>query len=277
MTLPLGHKYTLAFKEQLKLIEVVNMNAPHTFIRTSLCTFLLLIFCTYASAKTALIEHAITVSQSMSSFYMYNLSEGDSRYKHDYEELLIKADNTLEIYEQEDVMGAANIKKRWQTLRPLLDYEQYDNSDYFVPGAIRVQYRNYLNTIYEKVTLSYSNEAPLEQKLALMAFNMEIISARFFDISSSLYGAQSLSSIDRRMNPDKISKQLKQNFKSMKKAINDKSLKKEIASIENKWRFIERTVINYDEESAYLLVYYNKRKINKLINHSQKILLASIN
>lgn len=246
----------------------------HVFIKNTFCTFVLFLWCSQVFAQSALIDHTISVGQSMSSFYMYNLSEGDQRYKEDYETLLVKADSTLLNYEKEDVMGASDIKQQWQALRPLLNYDEYQGADYFVPGPIRIQYRNYLNVLYKKVIESTSNELHLDQHLALMAFNMEMITARFFDISSSLYGGQSLTSEDMRMDPSKVSKQIKHNFQLLKKQATDKKLKRLISSIENKWNFIERTVVNYEEESAYLLVYYNKRKIHQLINTSQDLLLA---
>lgn len=237
--------------------------------------FLLLLISSQASANSALIDHTIIVGQSMSSFYMYNLSEGDLRYKSDYEMLLEKADNTLLNYEKEESLAANDLKQKWQALRPLLNYDLFQSEDYFVPGDIRIQYRNYLNTLYKKVIDNTGSELALEQRLTLMAFNMEMITARFFDISSSLYGGQSLTSDDMRMDPARVSKQIKDNFKHLKELVHDQKLKKQISSIENKWNFIERTVINYDEESAYLLVYYNKRKIHQLIDHSHTQLLAN--
>ncbi len=241
-----------------------------------LSIFILLFICSQASAKSALIEHTVIVGQSMSSFYMYNLSEGDLRYKSDYEALLREANSTLISYEKEDALGASDIKQKWQALHPLLNYDLFPSKDYFVPGDIRIQYRHYLNTLYKKVIESSESELHLEQGLALMAFNMEMITARFFDISSSLYGGQSLTSEDMKMDPAKISKQIKESFKQLKRLASKNKLKKQISSIENKWNFIERTVINYEEESAYLLVYYNKRKIHQLINQSQNLLLADI-
>ena len=235
-----------------------------------------LLICSQAVAKSALIDHTIIVGQSMSSFYMYNLSEGDLRYKSDYEALLAKADSTLLNYEKEDALNASDIKQKWQALRPLLNYDQFSHDDYFVPGDIRIQYRNYLNTLYNKVINASASELDLEQRLTLMAFNMEMITARFFDISSSLYGVQSLTSNDMRMDPAKVSKEIKDNFIQLKELTSDRKLKKQISSIENKWNFIERTVINYEEESAYLLVYYNKRKIHQLIDHSHTLLLADL-
>ena len=181
-----------------------------------LLIFTLLGLSALSHGKSALTQHAISVSQSMSAFYMYNLSEGDDRYKTDYENFLTQADDNLEAYEKEDVMGATDIKNQWEKLRPLLNYEAYDNSDYFVPGPIRIQYRTYLNKLYQKIVSYYTSEIGLADKLALMEFNIEIISARFFDISSSLYGGQSITSEDALIDPVKISKQFEQDVSTMK-------------------------------------------------------------
>ncbi len=225
-------------------------------------------------AKSALTQHAINVSQSMSAFYMYNLTEGDERYKADYENFLSLADANLEDYEKEDVMGATDIKNQWSKLRPLLNYDSFQGSDYFVPGPIRIQYRTYLNKLYQKIVSLYTSENGLAQKLALMEFNIEVISARFYDISSSLYGGQSITSEDSIIDPKKISSKFKHDLTTMKNSPEATPFRKQLNLIEGKWNFIEEGVIDYEAQSAYLLVYYNKRKINKLFNSSEKILMA---
>ena len=39
--------------------------------------------------------------------------------------------------------------------------------------------------------------------------------------------------------------------------------------------FIQESVINYEGEAAYLLVYYNKSQIHKLLNKSQRMLAGA--
>ena len=268
-------KHYFAYRHN-KNQEVINMIYPYKSIRNTSSTLVLLILCSQAFAKSALIDHAVIVGQSMSSFYMYNLSEGDQRYKEDYEALLIKADSTFVNYEKSDAISASDLKQKWQALRPQLNYDLYSNQDYFVPGQIRVQYRNYLNDLYNKVTENITKEAQLEQHLSLIDFNIEMISARFFDLTSSPYGVQSLTPEDMKLDPIKASLEIKQRLKDLKQLSNKDTLIKKISSIETKWNFIERTVINYKEESAFLLVYYNKRKIHQLINNSKDILMADI-
>jgi hypothetical protein len=54
----------------------------------------------------------------------------------------------------------------------------------------------------------------------------------------------------------------------------NKKIKRNIRLVQTKWRFIEDSVINYKDEAAYLLVYYNKTQIYKLLNKSQASLAA---
>ncbi len=240
--------------------------------------FLALIFLLSLShlslAKSPLTLHAISVSQSMSAFYMYNLSEGQSRYKTDYESFLKSADQYLDEYQKEDSVAASEFKQQWVRLRGDLNYDTFEGSEYFVPGRTRIQFRSYLNKLYKKIVGSINSESNLPQQLALMELSVEVISARFFDISSSLYGVQSLTSEDLQIDPVKISKQFKEKLIKFQKIMTAKAIKRDLSSVQGKWAFIEDTVINYKEQSAYLLVYYNKRKINTLLNKSQSTLLA---
>ena len=48
----------------------------------------LLVFAHYASASSPLTEHTLAVSQSMSAFYMFALTEGDKRYEEQYLSLI---------------------------------------------------------------------------------------------------------------------------------------------------------------------------------------------
>ncbi len=241
----------------------------------SLFVFVILIsLSSFALAKSPLTQHAISVSQAMSSFYMYNLTEGQARYKTDYKSFLSSADQYLTEYHKEDAVSAAQFMQQWQKLRLDLNYDNQSSGDYFVPGRTRIQFRAYLNDLYKKIVNSVNSESNLPQQLALLELSMEVMSARFFDISSSLYGVQSLTSNDLAIDPVKIAKRFNEKLDKFKKRVTNKAIQRNLSSVQDKWNFIEDTVINYKEESAYLLVYFNKRKINALLNKSQNTLIA---
>jgi hypothetical protein len=63
---------------------------------------------------------------------------------------------------------------------------------------------------------------------------------------------------------------MKMRLTKLQGIVTDPKITKNLRSIANKWRFIESSVIHYNQESAFMLVYYNKNKISKLINRSQR-------
>ncbi len=240
------------------------------------CYLLIILFglSSVSFAKSPLTQHAISVSQSMSAYYMYTLSEGDDRYQRDFDELLVLADKYLDQYQKQDPVTASEFKSKWQSVRSELDYESLSKTDYIVPSSTRTNFRRYLTSLYEKIMSSTNSETNLPHQLAIMELSVEIMTSRFFDISSALFGVQTLSSDDLKVDPVVIAKRFKQKLEKYQDMAISKSIKRDLSSVQSKWRFIEDTVINYKEQSAYLLVYYNKKKINKILNNSQSMLLA---
>ncbi len=219
-------------------------------------------------AASALTQHALSVSQSMSAFYMYSLTDGDGRYQDDYQKYLTQADQSLAEYQKQDPLASAELKAGWDKIRPSLKFEFVEGAGYIIPVPVRNQYRDYLSLVYKKIGEVIHRESNLSEQLALMALSVEVMSARYFDISSALYGTMSISTNDA-VDPVKMAKIFKQRLKKFENMSLASAIKKDLGAVGRKWEFIEDKVTNYKGEAAFFLVYYNKRQISKLLNKSQ--------
>ncbi len=236
-------------------------------IRSSIF-LLLLALSGIATATSALTEHALSVSQSMSAFYMYTLTDGDKRYQEDYVKYFSLADQSLIKFKKQDALVATELTAKWAKLRHELKFEYVDGAGYIIPGTVRVEFREYLSLVYKKISeVSYS-ESNLSEQLALMVLNVEVMSARFFDLSTTLFGDVSIYTTDS-VDPVKMASEFNKQLKKFQKMQLSKAVKKSLGSAGRKWNFIQDSVINYKGEAAYFLVYYNKHQINKLLNKSQ--------
>lgn len=232
----------------------------------------LFVFSSLSQASSPLTEHALAISQSMSAFYMYSLSEGDKRYERDYLNYFEVAEQHLQKLQEQDAPLASELKIKWDKLRQYLVFEYIEDVGFVVSSQIRGQFRQYLNNLYVSISKNINSETNFEEQLLLITLDVEIMSARFFDISSSVSGAMNMSSSDRLIDPPKMAKELNEKLLKLQNISATKAIGKNLRLVSRKWNFIEDSVINYKEQSAYLLVYYNKKQIHKLINKSQDVM-----
>ncbi len=238
--------------------------------------YALLFFVSYqAHASSPLTEHTLAVSQSMSAFYMFALTDGDKRYEEEYKHYFSVADQHLKTYQQQEAQFAGELKSKWDKIRQYLVFEYVEDAGYIVSSQMRTQYRQYLNTLYGKLSGSINSETNFQEQLILMLLDVELMSARFFDVASSVTGPMNLSSNDRIIDPPVMAKALDVKLQKLIQSSATQPISKNLKLVSRKWQFIEDSVINYKEQSAYLLVYYNKGQINKLINKSRNVMAGT--
>jgi len=225
-----------------------------------------------AYAVSPLTQHAVAVSQSMSAFYMYSLSEGDSRYQEEYQRYLLEASGYLDEFEKHDSVVGAELKNQWSELQPNLKFDYVEGAGYIIHMSIRNEFRSYLDNVYIRVSKLISAETDLVNQMHLMTLDVEAMVARFFDVSSALYGSMAISASQDTLRPEEVAKKLRVKLARMiEMPISDK-VKRKLKSVNTKWAFIEESVVNYTDKAAYLLVYYNKTQISKALNKSQSML-----
>jgi hypothetical protein len=230
-----------------------------------LAGFLLLSVNSWSSG--ALTQHAVTASKAISAFYMYSLTEGDERYHDEYVKILEEANVSFLALKSQHPEQVVILAPLWEKIQKEKLFKASVQDEYNVPSYLRLQFRNYLEKIYVAVNQSIISDSNINDHMGRIALDVEVMSARFFDVSSSTMGAFAISSSN---DPVVMAKSMTMRLTKLQGIVVDPKITKNLRSIANKWRFIESSVINYNQESAFMLVYYNKNKIGKLINSSQR-------
>lgn len=211
-------------------------------------------------AASALGEHTLAIAKSMSAFYMVSLSEGDTRYEKEFQSYADLAETKLANFK--DKALADELNSEWYRLRRQLKYDYMGGAGLTVPNSVRLQYRDYLTKSYDHWQKQLEQE-PLPMRLLEIAnIKSEVISARYFDVSSTIQTKQDDKGLDA-VNPTADADELMGVFKRL---ANIKGLpveKKAMNNVQKKWTFMQKALANYKERGAYFLLYYNKTQISK--------------
>jgi hypothetical protein len=239
-------------------------------------TIFFLMCCSVYGHSSAFIDHGLSVSRAMASFYMFGVSKGDENYKREYEQYLIDADRQLLKIGARHVEAANKLKPLWDRLRPQLSYDYDEYSGYFVAGLAQGQFRQYLNTYYsEYKKVNFKNKS-FEDRLLHTQINIEIMLARFFDLASAAFIDEgSMDGSEPVINTQKVAKYIARELSVMGKLSTGRVYQDNLRQIERKWNFIESSVVNSQKQPALLLVYYNKVRITKLIESSKKLMASN--
>lgn len=211
-------------------------------------------------AVSALGEHTMAVAQSMSAFYMVSLSEGDTRYEKEFESYADIAEAKLANFK--DKALADELNSEWYRLRRHLKYDYMGGAGLTVPNSVRVQYRDYLTKSYDHWQKQLEQEPLPVRQLEIANIKAEVISARYFDVSSTIQTKQDDKGLEA-VNPTAEADELMAILKRLS-TINGLPVdKKAMNNVQNKWTFMQKALANYRERGAYFLLYYNKNQINK--------------
>jgi ABC-type transporter MlaC component len=243
---------------------------------TKIQRFTLIILCSLswaASANTALYQHTQAVGQSMSALYMQGLSEGNVKYERDLEFYKQKANEALADYVRQDPANGAELSKLWGDLKDNIQATYTDEFGWHIDATIRRDFRSYLSSIYQQSLNQLTPTSSVSDQYQFALVQMESVVARFFDISSTHNGPYSLSNTDFiKLNPEVVSREFKQSLDKLAKLAGKGATAKDLSSAKFKWKFIEKSVVNYSGQSAYFLVYATKNKIQKALNTGQTLL-----
>ncbi len=227
-----------------------------------------------AMASESLLKHVQFTSQAMSALYMKGLSQGSDKYQQDLDQYKQKALTFLEKYQSEGGEQSDELMRQWQGFSHVLKLNYSKDFGWEIDMSIRRNFRAYLSDIYQLVEKNKANYTSQREQLLLANAQMEAISARFFDISSTYNGTFSLFTSDlEKLNPAIINEELKNTLDSLAQTSTDKATKKRIQSAKFKWEFVEESVVNYSDQSAYFVVYATKNRVNRVLGKS----LASVN
>ncbi len=219
-----------------------------------------------ALANETLLNHVRLTSQAMSAFYMQGLSQGNEKYLREFSRFKKQSETLLKQYVRENGEQGEELLHRWQDFSGELKLEYQKDYGWEVDARVRQDFRAYLSDIYLLVDKQKSSYTSIEDQKLLTMVQVEALSARFFDISSTYNGTESLFSGDmRKFNPQAISKDLNSRLSSLASSSANTSLKNGLAGAQSKWKFVENSVVNYQKKSAYFVVYATKNKIHQVL------------
>ncbi len=214
-------------------------------------------------AATALGEHTMAVAQSMSAFYMVSLSDGDTRYEKEFQNFANLAETHLAKIENKAV--ATELDNAWSRLRRNLKYDYMGGAGLTVASSVRTQYREYLSKSYRYWLQQLEQEPTSERQLEIVNIRAEVISARYFDVTSTIQTKQDPSGLTE-LNPTSEADALMVTLKQLEQVEGLPVDVKALQSVQKKWDFMQKALANYQERGAYFLLYYNKAQINKQLS-----------
>ncbi|MFT6153252.1 MAG: hypothetical protein ACJAYK_001065 [Crocinitomicaceae bacterium] len=273
----------MSHRGQLTPIELVNVlykekpirnNKVNQFAQFSVLSILLFVSM-LSHSNNVFLDHGEAVSRAMSAFYMFGASQGETRYKVEYEKELNIAEQALLKLQKKEAPFAARLMKNWAQLRPRLVYNFDEYSGYYVAGQTQGEFRGYLNryyTEYSNKQYQYSNKAERLQHTQVL---IEIVLARFFDLASSpIPDNQGFGAIQPVIDVKVIVKMIKKNLQVLEKYSVGNVYHSDIKNVVTKWNFIESSVLNSQKQPVILLIYYNKKRIIHLLDKSKQKLIA---
>lgn len=218
-------------------------------------------------ALTPFEKHFLSVSQGMSSFYMYLLSNEDKRFQKDYAKHF--DDATQHIVESKDP-SKQSFLKRWMELKPTLEYEKRKGMGLTLSQTIRFDFRSYLVDLY----LEYVKN-PTARKYAINAYERiqlfsALLTARALDLDSSIYGTNLFTDHDRLLDQVKVGQVIEDDLKALLSSNLPKPYQKELRKVEAKFRFMKPSLVDYSTRSATFLLYQNAIAINNIMLEQQK-------
>ena len=215
-------------------------------------------------ANEALLNHLHHVSQAMSALYMHGLSEGNEKYQDEFEQYKYKALISLKKYFSQGGLNSSELLKRWQDLEGNLNLKHTKDFgwDLSPNPLVRFELRSYHSDIYKLMVQNKAHYSSYDQQLKLARTQIEAVSARFYDIASTYDGTESLSNADfNKLNSKLVSQEVKDKLARLTSEAPDKASKGKLKSIKFKWEFVEESVTDHQNQSAYFLVYATKNNI----------------
>ena len=221
-----------------------------------------------SQAMTPFEQHFQAVTQGMSAFYMYALSKGDDKFLQEFNQFNELASTSLA---QSKLEVDLTLAKRWQKLLPTLKFEMDEEAGLSYGGSERHQYRIYVVDLY----LRYEQQFTSQNKVTIMFERIQLfnslLSARALDVASSLWGARAFTDHDRMLDQKKVALQIEQGIKELMSEKLSASQKSALRKVSSKFQFMKKSLVDYQAETAYFLMYRNVMSINKLMSNNQAL------
>ncbi len=228
--------------------------------------FLLLNICTVSSWALAPMEqHLMSASQGMSAFYMHMLSNGDEEYLQQFNQYQMSADVSMGGMNKSE---HAELSNTWRTLKHDLTFRYNQREAVYFSGAIRIEYRNYLTSVY----LQYKNNSSSDSRSVLSAITRikvlsTMLAARALDLVSSDYGITDMTEHHRKFNPIEVADIINQDIQFLLASNSTVIEPGLLRKIDSKFNFIKKHLVDSKSQTAYFMVYRNMLSMSKMLKN----------
>ncbi len=226
-------------------------------MKASVLFITLALLSVFSCAKTPFEQHFQAVGQSMAAFYMFELSQGDERYLDQFEQHKAQASSVLE------AQSASENKvflKRWQLLVPKLHYKTVKGMGLSFDRVIREEFRNYLAGLYAAFKLQPKQQSHVLTMMTRVSLLNTLLSARALDMASSMYNHG-----DSPFDQKRVALQIEKDLQALTKAGLPLKQLASLRKVKNKFKFMKKSLIDYQSRTAYFLLYSNINSIKKLM------------
>lgn len=225
-------------------------------------------------AKTPLQDHMLWVTQGMANLYMYQLTEGNKKYFKAFEQYQLKASNALEKVsnKKNQLPNLETYSTNWQILnQKLMSYGDKAGAGAemaMLAGVVRREYREYLTNLYinifnqETLTL---NEA--EDRVIRVQLLIAMLTTRVLDVVSDIYGPTGLTEHDNLFNPSLAQKKVTESIRGLMLKSKAGKQGKAFKKLQSKFNFLKSSLVDYQLQTPYFLIFENSKSINKLLNN----------
>jgi len=210
-------------------------------------------------------KHMLYVSQGMSDFYMFQLSNGDKRYFRQFQE-----HQALATHSEIKIKGIENLKltEEWRSLNSRLQQIEFKNDEVFVAGVLRRQYREYLTNLYLAVTKENASEHSQEDVVEKIQLLTAMLGARTLDVASDYYGPGSLTDHDNLFEAEKATQQVSKDISWLMSQEISQVNKSSLRKLSLKFNFIRGNLVDYHSQTPYFLIYKNMNSMHKILTEN---------
>ena len=214
-------------------------------------------------------QHLNSTAQSISAFYMYEMTEGDEKFLNEFKQHQADASRALN---NSTELQKSLFEDRWQKMVPHWKFNLVKGVGLNFEAVVRLQVRKYLTDLY-----LYSKELPVnktivESKVDTIKVNTSILSARTLDLVSAHNGSNSLTEHDLQLDSKAIAAQVQENIAQLLDMKLEKNQEKSLKKVRTQFNFVEKSLVDHNQVVPYFLVYRNMMRLGKLLDEStQKV------
>ena len=214
-------------------------------------------------------QHLNSTAQSISAFYMYEMTEGDEKFLNEFKQHQADASRALG---NSTELQKSLFEDRWQKMIPHWKFNLVKGVGLNFEAVVRLQVRRYLTDLY-----LYSKELPINQtivesKVDIIKVNTSILSARTLDLVSAHNGSNSLTEHDLQLDSKAIAAQVQENIAQLLDMKLEKNQTKSLKKVRTQFNFVEKSLVDHNQVVPYFLVYRNIMRLGKLLDEStQKV------